>query len=102
MVENATAVMTPNQCKESDELKLKGTKSDIKEKDHVDHSCSIEPSSSGNLDPSSMPCNFEEFCKKFIRNDSNKETVKEIGLLGSNGVPSFVPSPAFSLIHHLC
>jgi hypothetical protein len=86
---------SPNQSKESDESKLKGTKSDIREKDPVDHSCSIEPSNSGNLDP--CPVDFEEICKKFITNDSNKETVKEIGLLGSNGVPSFVPSPAFFL-----
>uniref|UniRef100_K3YP80 PHD-type domain-containing protein n=4 Tax=Setaria TaxID=4554 RepID=K3YP80_SETIT len=86
---------SPNQSKESDESKLKGTKSDIKEKDPVDHSCSVEPSNSGNLDP--CPVDFEEICKKFITNDSNKEIVKEIGLLGSNGVPSFVPSPAFFL-----
>ncbi|CAN6230676.1 unnamed protein product [Urochloa humidicola] len=84
-----------NESKENDEPKLKGTKSDIKEKDPLDHSCSIEPSNSGNLDP--CPFDFEEICRKFVTNDSNKETVKEIGLLGSNGVPSFVPSPAFFL-----
>ncbi|OEL31191.1 Methyl-CpG-binding domain-containing protein 9 [Dichanthelium oligosanthes] len=80
---------------ENDKPKLKGAKSDIKEKDPVDHNCSIEPSNSGKLDP--CPFDFEEICKKFITNDSNKETVKEIGLLGSNGVPSFLPSPAFFL-----
>ncbi|PIA62058.1 hypothetical protein AQUCO_00200203v1 [Aquilegia coerulea] len=36
------------------------------------------------------PYNVEEISKKFVSKDSNKELVKEIGLLGSNGVPSFV------------
>ncbi|XP_044968121.1 LOW QUALITY PROTEIN: methyl-CpG-binding domain-containing protein 9-like [Hordeum vulgare subsp. vulgare] len=40
------------------------------------------------------PYDFEEICRKFVTNDSNKEIVKDIGLIGSNGVPSFVPSPA--------
>ena len=84
---------SPNESKENDEPKLKGTKSDIKGKDPVDHICSAEPSNNGKLDP--CPFDFEEICRKFVTNDSNKETVKEIGLLGSNGVPSFVPSPAF-------
>lgn len=83
----------PKESKENDEPKLKGTKSDIKEKDPVGHNCSIEPSNSGKLD--SCPYDFEEICRKFTTNDSNKETVKEIGLLGSNGIPSFVPSPAY-------
>lgn len=86
---------SPNENKDLDEPKLKGTKSDIKEKNPVDHSCSVEPSNSGNLDP--CPFDFEEICRKFRTNDSNKETVKQIGLLGSNGVPSFVPSSAFFL-----
>jgi hypothetical protein len=79
----------PTESKENDEPKLKGTK------DPVDHNCSIEPSNSGKLE--SCPYDFEEICRKFITNDSNKETVKEIGLLGSNGIPSFVPSPAYFL-----
>lgn len=85
----------PSESKENDEPKLKGTKTDIKEKDPVDHNCSIKPSNSGKLE--SCPYDFEEICRKFITNDSNKETVKEIGLLGSNGIPSFVPSPAYFL-----
>ncbi|KAL5723686.1 Methyl-CpG-binding domain-containing protein 9 [Ranunculus cassubicifolius] len=41
-----------------------------------------------------MTCPFtlEEISKKFITNDSNKELAKQIGLLGSNGAPSFVPT----------
>lgn len=40
---------------------------------------------------SSCPFNFEDICSKFVTNDSNKELVREIGLIGSDGVPSFVP-----------
>ncbi|KAF5177826.1 Methyl-cpg-binding domain-containing protein [Thalictrum thalictroides] len=36
------------------------------------------------------PYNIEEISRKFVSKDSNKELVKEIGLLGSNGIPSFV------------
>ncbi|KAK7266131.1 hypothetical protein RIF29_18771 [Crotalaria pallida] len=36
--------------------------------------------------------NFEDICSKFVTNDSNKELVREIGLIGSDGTPSFVPS----------
>ncbi|XP_022739845.1 methyl-CpG-binding domain-containing protein 9-like isoform X2 [Durio zibethinus] len=38
------------------------------------------------------PYDFEEICSKFVTRDSNEELVQEIGLIGSNGVPSFVSS----------
>ncbi|CAL0317266.1 unnamed protein product [Lupinus luteus] len=41
---------------------------------------------------SSCPFNFEDICSKFVTNDSNKELVSEIGLIGSDGNLSFVPS----------
>ncbi|KAL5150389.1 Methyl-CpG-binding domain-containing protein 9 [Glycine soja] len=41
---------------------------------------------------STCPFNFEDICSKFVTNDSNKELVSEIGLIGSDGIPSFVPS----------
>ncbi|XP_061353751.1 methyl-CpG-binding domain-containing protein 9 isoform X2 [Gastrolobium bilobum] len=41
---------------------------------------------------STCPFNFEDICSKFVTNDSNKELVREIGLIGSDGIPSFVPS----------
>ncbi|KAE9612723.1 putative histone acetyltransferase chromatin regulator PHD family [Lupinus albus] len=41
---------------------------------------------------SSCPFNFEDICSKFLTNDSNKELVGEIGLIGSDGNLSFVPS----------
>ncbi|MED6158579.1 hypothetical protein PIB30_034002 [Stylosanthes scabra] len=41
---------------------------------------------------SSCPFNFEDICSKFVTNDSSKDLVREIGLIGSNGIPSFVPS----------
>ncbi|XP_050208534.1 methyl-CpG-binding domain-containing protein 9-like [Mercurialis annua] len=37
------------------------------------------------------PYSLEEISAKFITRSSNKELVKEIGLLGSNGIPSLVP-----------
>jgi hypothetical protein len=44
--------------------------------------------------PKELACPFdiEEISTKFITKDSNKELVQGIGLIGSNGVPSFVPS----------
>ncbi|KAK7381383.1 hypothetical protein VNO78_34033 [Psophocarpus tetragonolobus] len=41
---------------------------------------------------STFPFNFEDICSKFVTDDSNKELVREIGLIGSDGIPSFVPS----------
>ncbi|KAJ7974555.1 Methyl-CpG-binding domain-containing protein 9 [Quillaja saponaria] len=38
------------------------------------------------------PYNFEDICSKFETKDSNKELVREIGLIGSDGIPSFAPS----------
>lgn len=38
------------------------------------------------------PYDVEEISSKFITKDSNRELVKQIGLIGSNGVPSFMPS----------
>jgi methyl-CpG-binding domain-containing protein 9 len=40
------------------------------------------------------PFDFEEICKRFIVKDSIKEDVQQIGLIRSNGVPSFVKKPA--------
>lgn len=38
------------------------------------------------------PYDFDDICSKFVTKDSNRELVQEIGLIGSNGIPSFVPS----------
>lgn len=43
-------------------------------------------------DGSVCPFDYEDICSKFVTKDSNKELVKEIGLIGSNGMPMFVPS----------
>lgn len=52
------------------------------------------------------PYDFVEICNKFIMNDSYKELVKGIGLLGSSGNVSFLPlvppgfsDPTLTLIH---
>lgn len=38
------------------------------------------------------PYDFELICSKFLTKDSNKNIIKDIGLISSNGVPSFVSS----------
>ncbi|XP_038904733.1 methyl-CpG-binding domain-containing protein 9 isoform X2 [Benincasa hispida] len=38
------------------------------------------------------PYDFDLICSKFLTKDSNKDLIKEIGLISSNGVPSFVSS----------
>lgn len=38
------------------------------------------------------PFDIEEISTKFVVKSSNKELVREIGLIGSNGIPSFLPS----------
>lgn len=38
------------------------------------------------------PYDFELICSKFLTKDSNKDAIKEIGLISSNGVPSLLPS----------
>ncbi|EFH60538.1 methyl-CpG-binding domain 9 [Arabidopsis lyrata subsp. lyrata] len=43
------------------------------------------------------PYHFEEICSKFVTKDSNRDLVKEIGLIGSNGIPTFLPA---SSTHH--
>jgi hypothetical protein len=40
------------------------------------------------------PYDLDEICSKFVINDSIKELVQEIGLIGSNGIPSFIPFAA--------
>ncbi|KAF3586602.1 hypothetical protein F2Q69_00032602 [Brassica cretica] len=43
------------------------------------------------------PYHFEEICSKFVTKDSNRDLVKEIGLIGSNGIPTFLPLPSTHL-----
>uniref|UniRef100_A0A1J3G4M9 Methyl-CpG-binding domain-containing protein 9 n=1 Tax=Noccaea caerulescens TaxID=107243 RepID=A0A1J3G4M9_NOCCA len=43
------------------------------------------------------PYHFEEICSKFLTKDSNRDLVKEIGLIGSNGTPTFLPSSSTHL-----
>lgn len=40
----------------------------------------------------SCPYDLEKTRSKFVTNDSCRDVIREIGLIGSNGVPSFVPS----------
>lgn len=38
------------------------------------------------------PYDFEDICSKFVTQDSCKDLIQEIGLIGSKGVPSFISS----------
>ncbi|XP_059670168.1 methyl-CpG-binding domain-containing protein 9 [Cornus florida] len=38
------------------------------------------------------PYDFEDICSKFVIKSTNKELVQEIGLIGSKGIPSFLPT----------
>lgn len=43
------------------------------------------------------PYHFEEICSKFVTKDCNRDLVKEIGLISSNGIPTFLPSSSTHL-----
>ncbi|KAK2661816.1 hypothetical protein Ddye_000390 [Dipteronia dyeriana] len=98
--------VTPSACEKSkgvtDTLKRKGNmKSDVhREAVKMD---AVETSKSGCSEMTSRlikfqteglmcPYDLEEISSKFMTKDSNKELVQEIGLIGSNGIPSFIPS----------
>ncbi|KAI3991657.1 hypothetical protein MKX01_038055 [Papaver californicum] len=97
-----------DESKETDDhTKGKGKVSTNRE-EHACETSRIEASKSGKWDTSSRvvkfqkkeivcPYNLEEIKKKFITNDSNKELVKGIGLIGSDGIPSLVPSTSLYL-----
>ncbi|XP_031480656.1 methyl-CpG-binding domain-containing protein 9 isoform X1 [Nymphaea colorata] len=95
--------------KENDEIsKGRGMKSECsRHTEHIEDADLLETSKNGRIGLSlkyskfrkkSAPCPYdiEEIINKFFTKDSNKEIVREIGLLGSGGVPTFVPVPSFS------
>ncbi|KAG1364347.1 putative Methyl-CpG-binding domain-containing protein 9 [Cocos nucifera] len=96
-----------DESKESDDqLKGKGARSEsVKEKEHSDEVDIVETSNNKKLicwrlvkfPRKVCPYDLDEISKKFIIKNSNKDLVQEVGLFGSNGVPSFVPSPVFLL-----
>jgi len=103
----APTIPSADEHKENDDqMKGKGIRSDnTKGKEPSDDLDTVETLKKGKFDVSSKlvkvqkkacPYDLAEISKKFITNDSNKELVKEIGLIGSNGVPSLIsPLPMF-------
>ncbi|OVA18545.1 Bromodomain [Macleaya cordata] len=94
-----------DESKETDDhSKGKGKiRSEISREEYTDEMNIVDASKSGKLDISSRvikfqkkemvcPYNIEEISRKFITKNSNKELVKEIGLIGSDGIPTLVPS----------
>lgn len=104
---------TPNnpvsdESKENDDIiRVKGTRSEsTRGKENPDDVDFVDTSKNKIVDASSnlvrisrkaCPYDFDEISKRFITRNSNKELVQEIGLIGLNGLPSFVPSPVFFL-----
>ena len=97
----APTIPPADESKDSDDqMKGKGIRSDnTKGKEPSDDLDTVETLKKGKFDVSSKlvkvqkkacPYDLAEISKKFITNDSNKELVKEIGLIGSNGVPSLI------------
>ncbi|CAN6448676.1 unnamed protein product [Victoria cruziana] len=95
--------------KENDEISRgRGIKSEgSRHVEHIEETDILEASKNGRTDLSlkyskfrkkGAPCPFdiEEIGNKFLIKYSNKEIVREIGLIGSGGVPTFVPAPPFS------
>ncbi|XP_020571229.1 methyl-CpG-binding domain-containing protein 9 [Phalaenopsis equestris] len=84
-----------------DSVKTKGVRWEAtREKEHYDGLDNTELMKNGKLGINLRSLNFQrkkcpydlnEVSKRFITNDSNKELVKEIGLIGSKGVPSLIP-----------
>ncbi|XP_043704341.1 methyl-CpG-binding domain-containing protein 9-like isoform X2 [Telopea speciosissima] len=101
---NSGASVPDNSKENNDPLKGKGRmKSETMRQEYTDEMDMVEGSKNGRLDITSRlikfqnkgimcPYGIEEISTKFVTKSSNKELVKEIGLVGSNGVPSFVSS----------
>ncbi|KAJ6793176.1 methyl-CpG-binding domain-containing protein 9-like [Iris pallida] len=86
-----------------DSIRGKGVRSEsTREKYHADAVDTTETLRKGKFDSASKfvkfqrktcPFDFDEICKKFVIDNSPKESVKEIGLIGSHGVASLISSP---------
>ncbi|ONK78997.1 uncharacterized protein A4U43_C01F1810 [Asparagus officinalis] len=95
--------VTDENKENDDSMKGKVIKHDNKKgKEHTDDVDTVETLKKGKFDISSnlvkfpnkaCPYDLVEISKKFITNDSNKELIKEIGLIGSNGIPFLISSP---------
>ncbi|KAJ4961937.1 hypothetical protein NE237_021847 [Protea cynaroides] len=98
-----SAASAPDNIKENDDpLKGKGMmKSETTRQEYVAEVDLLERSKNGRFDINSRlikfqnkgivcPYDIEEVSTKFVTKSSIKELVQEIGLIGSNGVPSFV------------
>lgn len=89
-------IRTETSFEKSSDLRIvKASKSE----NHKSRSCFSEKN-----DPA-CPFDFEEIRTKFVTQNLLKDVVKEVGLIGSNGTPSFVPKispylvdPALSLV----
>ncbi|MQM01916.1 hypothetical protein Taro_034675 [Colocasia esculenta] len=98
-------VLTSEESKETNDLvKSKVVQlDDTTEKEGPNEANTFENSKNISVDMGSRSVNFQnkacpydikEISQKFITKDSNKDLVKEIGLIGLNGIPSFVSTKA--------
>ncbi|WCJ20951.1 methyl-CPG-binding domain 9 [Euphorbia peplus] len=89
---------------EKDSARAKGdVKSDLSRREYISEKDKVQTAKSGCYEHDSRlikfqnegtecPYEFAEICMKFVTKDSNKELVEDIGLIGSNGIPSLVTS----------
>lgn len=101
--ENCSIISANDECRENDaHPKLKRTRSGLsKGKELSDDTDRLDISKRArtDIDPhifsfsrKTSPYDFDEIKKTFITKDPIKDIVKDIGLLGSNGVPSLISS----------
>lgn len=108
-------LITPANAKSeyiSDFVKVKGNmKSQTTQKVPISEMAMVETSRSGSSGLGSRlikfqneglcPYDLSDISSKFVTEDSNKELVRKIGLIGSNGIPSFITSLAPYLNHSM-
>ncbi|XP_077237756.1 methyl-CpG-binding domain-containing protein 9-like [Tasmannia lanceolata] len=103
-------LLVPDESKENESSREgKGTRPEsIREKEHAGEVDAINASKSGKFDFSARvikfqkkelacPFDLEDISSKFITKNSNRELVQEIGLIGTKGIPSLIPSTPYFL-----
>nr|GMD15082.1 methyl-cpg-binding domain-containing protein 9 [Ipomoea batatas] len=78
--------LASNGINQASKSRKQGSVPAFRNEKHNSESASVE-----HQDQAECPFKFEEIKRKFIVQSSLKEEIKKIGLIGSNGVPSFIP-----------
>ncbi|KAL6983677.1 hypothetical protein U1Q18_017056 [Sarracenia purpurea var. burkii] len=98
---SAPSVITKNKRVNEDSLKGKRMATETSVKKHPDNNGIDRATKSekneihcnvNKLQEPECPYDFEEISAKFVTQTSLKELVRDVGLIGSSGIPTFVPS----------